>query len=179
MKINLIPKLNKQTDIKPIYALRYNTTLTYLNLGENNITDIEPICEALKYNTTLTELDLSDNEFGRDYVRDYVSDNIRFLSNILKVNTTLITLNLSQSCLDSYDLKLIFNALCYNTTLTNLKLLGCRKSDDSYIEFFSKMLLNNTTLNTLYINGCTVSEYEIIERLLKYNTSLTDLKIYG
>lgn len=65
--------------------IRTNTTLTWLNLSDNNLSkdNITPIIEALKENKTLTEIDLRRNIYGiDDLLKDVLLSN-PILKNIL------------------------------------------------------------------------------------------------
>jgi hypothetical protein len=85
-------------------ALKYNTTLTSLNLGGSQIGDdgAKDLSGALKHNTTLTSLELGFNKISAAGAKD--------LSDALKHNTTLTSLNLRDNQIGGAQLKEI-NAL--------------------------------------------------------------------
>ena len=62
--------------------LKYNNTLTSLNLENNKIENIDILSKCLKYNTSLTELNLNNNYLNYNY-------NINILNHILNHNITL------------------------------------------------------------------------------------------
>merc|ERR1712167_345414 len=68
-------------------ALKANNTLTYLDLDNNNITDVQSIGEGLKTNNTLTILYLNNNN---------ITD-VQSIGEGLKSNNTLKRLSLSNN----------------------------------------------------------------------------------
>ena len=98
-------------------ALKGNTALTHLNLGNNNLCDthiVPSIFEALKYNSTLIRLGLrgvgiEDSE-------------CQFISESLKINTGLKDLDLSDNKIGVTGVQSIIEAFKVNSTLKHLDL---------------------------------------------------------
>ena len=89
--LNLNNRKLSTRDVKAIgYVLKTNNTLTYLNLGNNNITDVQSIGEGLKTNKTLEDLWLHNNNITDD-------SGIQSIIDGLKTNNTLRLLDLSNN----------------------------------------------------------------------------------
>ena len=79
--------------------LKSNTTITDLNLNENNLKDVgaKAIAEALKVNTTLKVLDLSLNYIG--------DEGAQALAEAIDANSTLEQLSISGNDIKDADLR--------------------------------------------------------------------------
>jgi len=162
---------------KLIELLDKNKSITSLDLSGNEFKEhLGPFIEALKSNTKLMKLNLSDTELlkcstSRSMFEEY-KNNIKLISEMLKVNTTLTELSLSDNFIK--HIRPIINALSKNSTLTSLDL------SDNYIS--KKMLielLKNISLKELdFHHNIDIKLRDVdIWNALKYNTSLTKLKI--
>ena len=159
-------------------TLKFNTTLTDLQLNNNNIkdNDIKPLCELLQTNTTLTKLNLSNN--------DITDDGLKLLSDVLKVNTTLTELILMNNQFANNGYISLGEVLKVNTSLVKLQICS---SPFTSIQNFNKLLLlfeslkfNNTLTETdIYDYYMFSPKFNLIEDVmietLKYNTTLTKL----
>ncbi|KAG0287248.1 hypothetical protein BGZ96_008816, partial [Linnemannia gamsii] len=97
-------------------ALETNSTLITLNLRSNSIGEFgaKALSRALETNSTLTSLDLRNNSIGEFGAKD--------LSRALETNSTLITLNLRSNSIGEFGAKALSRALETNSTLTSLDL---------------------------------------------------------
>ena len=101
--------------------LKENSTLTTLNLHNNNITDVQSIGEGLKTNNTLTTLYL-----GRNNITD-----VQSIGEGLKTNKTLLSLYLHDNKItDNGGIQSIIDGLKTNNTLKYLSLNYNRLSDN-------------------------------------------------
>ena len=136
--------------------LLFNSTLTSLGLPGNNIRyeGGADIADALRSNTTLAHLDLSNNCIGPDDDTDDDTDDedeerkhAKAFPQMLKINTTLNTLNLGGNNLPSDFGGNVAEALEINSTLRTLNLEGNELG--SSLVFFAYMLEENSSLSTL------------------------------
>lgn len=148
-------------------SLKTNTTLTNLDLEGNEIDRCATfyLSEILKTNGTLTTLNLRANSlshFGS-----------KCLSLALRTNHTLTSLDLKGSCVDA---QVLSEGLKVNAALTSLN-LASNGIGDSGAKAFSDVLLVNATLTTLHLGwnkiGAKGTQY-ICEALARNNT-LTSL----
>ena len=151
-------------------CLKYNTSLTTLNLHGNKIGDdgAAALAECLKYNRSLTTLNLHGNGIG-----DYGA---AALAECLKYNTSLTTLNLHGNKIGDDGAAALAECLKYNRSLTTLNLHGNGIGDDGAAALaecmkYSKSL---TTLN-LHGNGIVDPVAGALAQCLKYNKFLTTL----
>ena len=153
-------------------VLEANTTLTSLNLFNNNLgpAGAESLATALKTNKTLTDLYLAGNNLGPAGAESF--------ARALKTNTTLRNLNLSSNNLGPAGAELPARALKRNKTLTNLYL-----ADNSIrpagAESLAIALKINTTLTNLNLsrNKLGPAGAESFATALKTNTTLTNLNL--
>ena len=147
--------LNDNNFILLCSSLKNNTSLKFLDLAHNNISDITPLNVILK-NNVITELDLTMNKIT----------NIDNLGDYLKNNTSLKILNLYNNKIT--DFKNFFENLKYNKTLKKLNIqynihLYIYDYDNipsSYVQnyrnnvnYINTYLQNNNSLQELYINN--------------------------
>ncbi|XP_044172343.1 NLR family CARD domain-containing protein 3-like [Acropora millepora] len=151
-------------------ALSVNTSLTSLNLSENDICAkaANSLSEALRVNTSLTSLNLYWNSIG--------DEGANSLSQALRVNTSLTSLNLSKNSIGYEAANSLYQALRVNTNLTSLNL--CKNTiGDEGAKPLSQALRINTSLTSLDF-ACNSIGYEganSLSQALKVNTSLTSL----
>lgn len=123
--------------------------------------DDKNIKETGEYLNQLESLDLSSENLSRNGILTSldVSD-IKLLAQILKNNTSLVTLNLSQNQINGDGAKILAEGLEQNTTLKNLDL---SKNDIPYVDF-SEILKRNKSLETLDIhdNGSPSNSFDEI-----------------
>ena len=153
-------------------VLEANTTLTNLNLFNNNLgpAGAESLATALKTNKTLTDLYLAGNNLGPAGAESFVR--------ALKTNTTLRNLNLSSNNLGPAGAELPARALKRNKTLTNLYLAD-NSIGPAGAESLAIALKINTTLTNLNLsrNKLGPAGAESFATALKTNTTLTNLNL--
>ena len=147
------------------YALGTNTTLTALNLTDNELSnaDFESLAAALGKNATLTSLDLTHNELSHAGVNS--------LAAALETNRSLKDLNLSWNNLCPADVDSLAASLTRNAALTKLD-LSCNRLGDSTLLFKNKTSLKELVLTGNYLGPATA---ESIGAALTTNTTLTCL----
>ncbi len=165
--------------IKSTKGIEKLTILTYLDLGYNNLSNID-----LSKNTALNKLDLgvnnlSDIDLSKNTALTNLDLGFNKISNIdLSNNTALTELYLYQNNLNSIDLS-------QNTFLTTLHLFSNKISNIdlsnnttlTYLAFGSNNissidLSKNTALNKLYLSDNNISSID-----LSKNTALRDLDL--
>ena len=153
-------------------VLEANTTLTNLNLFNNNLgpAGAESLATALKTNKTLTDLYLAGNNLGPAGAESF--------ARALKTNTTLRNLNLSSNNLGPAGAELPARALKRNKTLTNLYLAD-NSIGPAGAESLAMALKINTTLTNLNLsrNKLGPAGAESFATALKTNTTLTNLNL--
>ena len=153
-------------------VLEANTTLTNLNLFNNNLgpAGAESLATALKTNKTLTDLYLAGNNLGPAGAESF--------ARALKTNTTLRNLNLSSNNLGPAGAELPARALKRNKTLTNLYLAD-NSIGPAGAESLAIALEINTTLTNLNLsrNKLGPAGAESFATALNTNTTLTNLNL--
>ena len=153
-------------------VLEANTTLTNLNLFNNNLgpAGAESLATALKTNKTLTDLYLAGNNLGPAGAESF--------ARALKTNTTLRNLNLSSKNLGPAGAELPARALKRNKTLTNLYFAD-NSIGPAGAESLAIALKINTTLTNLNLsrNKLGPAGAESFATALKTNTTLTNLNL--
>ncbi|EFA85234.1 hypothetical protein PPL_02234 [Heterostelium album PN500] len=136
--------------------LRSNTTLTSLDLSDNNIgaNGAKQIMEGLRYNSTLTKLYFKNNKIG---------DNAgAYISTMIKDNKCLQYLDISENNLQTNAGILVSLSLESNSTLKYLNLahnqmLEASNNSDSNIKRCHQALQNifqrNKTMTNLELEG--------------------------
>lgn len=199
LDMNVINPLHVNVTEQICKILKYNTTLTQLDISRNGI-NLENLTEALQINTSIINLSigatyniscldtiLSKNNTIVELYLDYIQINNSFemekLAEIIKDNDTLHILSLQSIEMDDFDknmYKYLLNSLAQNTSITYLNL-----SDNLIcMDELSYLLTNNKTINTLYL--CQILSFDedesenIINNLiepLKVNTTITKLNL--
>lgn len=189
-------------------SLKNNTSIVSLNLYNTELHNIgfHYLSETLKFNTTITELNLSENRhtyhdyrerdgyFGEE--TDDLSDfsyidfcyGIRELSNVLKTNSSITKLDLSGNYIYKNDVKFLWDALTVNTILTSLNLdnikinLSFNPDYDlvTYCQCYSKNYYNynisEDELN-LYLDNIKINNNLSLGDVLKTNSTLTEISL--
>lgn len=147
-------------------TLKYNSTITKINLNECKISNIDNILEGLENNSTLTSLSLYRNNINNiDNIDKYLNNNssinyldlgnnkisnIDNLCNYLKSNSSLTYLNLSENKIN--NIENLFDAVKSNNTLNYLN-LSINKINSSQKNILSHIVFNfNFTLTNLIID---------------------------
>jgi Ran GTPase-activating protein (RanGAP) involved in mRNA processing and transport len=118
-------------------ALRLNHSLTFLKLYQNKIEEIgsEFLSRMLKVNNSITEFNMSDNTLIAQ----------SFFTSIEK-NTSLLSLDLSNTGLNSDAANFISEYLRENQTLRSLDLKNNSGLHKEGVKVISECILNNNTL---------------------------------
>lgn len=129
--------------------------LKVLNLGNNEFTDASPLTAVLSTNTVLRDLAIGDN---------FICDNIgKEFGKILSVNTTLKSLNLESCSLNCMD---ISDGLRKNNTLTSIN-VGFNDIDIDGLKIIMDSIRNNYSLTNIGLNGSFYDEYKELARKIK------------
>ena len=179
-------------------ALRFNCTLTYLDLQYNNIGDTgaAALGEVLRTNTTLKELYLAANNIGEtgsealgkglQSNRTLTHLNLRFnhcigdsgaaaIARALQIRgTKLSRLDLGFNKISSSGTTSISEALCVNSSLTHLG-LRCNKINSSGAATIAKSLQSNRTLIHLDLRSNEIGDSgakEFAHALRNHNNTL-------
>ncbi|OAQ25001.1 RNI-like protein [Linnemannia elongata AG-77] len=155
-----------------VEAIKANSTLTTLDLGDNSVGDngAQALSEALKTNSTLTTLNLLYNSIG--------SNGAVALSKALKTNSTLTTLNLGGYLIGDNGAQALSEALKTNSTLTTLNLLY-NSIGDNGARALSEAFKTNSTLTTLNLQCNSIGDNgaQALSEALKTNSTLTTLNL--
>jgi Ran GTPase-activating protein (RanGAP) involved in mRNA processing and transport len=146
-------------------ALEHNTTLKSINLSANNIaiekSGSKMLSEILKLNR-LTKLNLKLNHFHH-----YDTKSIKFLSEGLRLNTSLTSLNLGGNWIESVGYQWLAEGLKAHPTLTALDLSG---SDiKGAAKWLGELLTHNRVLKNLNLNYSEMNEEACRELALRFS----------
>lgn len=152
--------------------IKNNNTMTSLNI--TNITKfesgIQPIIDGLKNNTTIKSLNLSNNYI---YNLNYCS-----LSNILKTNNTLEKLYLANTVsYEGLDgMRFLLSLLKYNTTLCELDLSDNYFDDDIIVnELQSSLLESSLNIVRIYNSNITSIGLDAVYNILNCNKKIKEI----
>ena len=172
--LNSLEKLslhNTGTGVKDCQALSKllssSTSLKKLSISFNDLPPdtVELIFSGLHHNTTLESLDISDSNIS-----------LKLIFSMLRLNRTLIYLNLSTCHIDSDGAEELASALCTNNTLQELNLarnpIGIKGATA-----LAKMLLKNKSLKAL--NICCIGKVgtQKVVDSLTHNKTLETLRV--
>ena len=207
--------------VVPSTKMRYhNSSLKTLWLSRSSIGPHGVACLAagLTHNATVESLFLYSNHFGTPHPSsnpastslklpqdesNCINEGVASLSEMLSLNKSLNTLNLSLCNLSPSDIQQLSNALCQNQTLTHLDLSGnaigsdhssvlgyeASKSDALCLELshcisegaagLASMLSQNTSLKHLDLRECCISSNEAhyLANVLCHNQTLEELDL--
>lgn len=149
--------------------LQENATLGWFHLEANRIdeTGIRAIAEILKQNTKLHQLHCG-------FLTDGLTlDDVKALSDMLLVNTTLKDLSLYANGIDTEKTKIIAETLAKNPTLEKLSLASNEIGTEG-AKALADALTKNTNLQELDLSNCRLGNDGIraIFSALKQNTGL-------
>ena len=156
-------------------ALRFNRTLTHLNLKHSGIDDsvASALGEALQTNSALMDLNLADNQISET--------GTAALGKALQSNYTLTHLNLEKNNgIGDAGAKALGKALQSNHTLIHLNLESCKGIGDTGAVAIAKALQSNDTLTHLNLgnnNGIGDTGAEALGKALQSNHTLTHLNL--
>ncbi|KAL0208034.1 hypothetical protein P9112_010621 [Eukaryota sp. TZLM1-RC] len=154
-------------------ALESNSTLTQLNLSDNNIADegASSLARALESNYTLTQMNLSDNNIA--------DEGASSLARALESNYTLTQLNLSDNNIADEGASSLARALESNYTLTQLNLSDNNIADEG-ASSLARALESNSTLTQLNLSDNNIG-YEgasALAHAVERNFTLTELVLW-
>lgn len=169
--INYYTKINSNCFKLLINFLKNNNSLLSLTLGSNYI--FNELYDGLIYNNTLTKL---------NFIKLDIDDKVcSLLSNLLKNNKSLCSLNLSKSTF--YNFKSFCEGLKNNLYLTDLTLSKTNLKNKDLYELNEVLKINSnlTSLdlsnNNLYSNNDNEDELIYLIDILKTKSSLTYLNL--
>ena len=155
-------------------ALAANSSITYLNLRGNAISDtfVASLSQALAVNSSLTHLNLSDNSIGDSEAAS--------LSQALAVNSSLTHFNLSDNSIGDSGAASLSRALAVNSSLKNLD-LSCNIIFGRGAISLSLALAGNSSLTKLDLRQNLIcdSGASSLSQSLVTNCSLTNLDLSG
>lgn len=156
-------------------TLAKNTTWTCLRLNGSKVSvdGMRALCKGISTNKTLTLLSLQEVLLSHEKAVA--------LAEALKVTSSLQTLNLGKSsAIAGIDLSPIANAMKINTSVMHLDLWGC-VLDGSQICSISDALKENKTLQSLKLARCKLNGdcVKMLCEALHVNQTLTDLDLSG
>ena len=120
-------------------------TLTLSNRYLNSLSDDDwaVLCDFLTKHSEITVLDLHRHDFDTRCIQS-----VRFIADMLKQNTTLTSINLSDNFITINGIQSIADALKQNTTLTSID-LSDNDIDTDGMQSIVDMLKQNTTLTSI------------------------------
>ena len=147
--------------------LSSSTTLKKLSISLNDLPPeaVELICSELCHNTTVEWLDVSASNFS-----------LKHIISMLKINHTLVYLNLNTCNIDSEEAQELASALCTNHTLQTLNLAKNPIGIEGATAL-AEMLLKNKSLKTLNISCIGKVGTQKVVDSLTHNKTLETLYI--
>jgi Ran GTPase-activating protein (RanGAP) involved in mRNA processing and transport len=167
-------------------ALKYNTTLTEIDLSDNGLgcsdESLVAIAELLKHNTTLTKIDFSSNDFDDENLEGAI-----VLAEALKYNTTLKEIDLGDNFVwevCNFDgINPIAEIIRYNTSLEKINLNNNRFWSIDLMKDIVEALKHNATLTVFDLSGeNNFLDEDITEAfadVLEHNTTLKEINFDG
>ena len=149
-------------------SLYNNPFLTELYLSKNHVSDIgvHAFAQILSIdNSTLMILELDSNEI--------TDEGVEYLTEMLKVNRTLVRLGLGSNQISNTGVESIANTLIHsNQTLRCLSLSSNRLITDQSDSIIRQMLVKASGLKALWIDECSLSNKTV--QLLKQAVEKTN-----
>ncbi|KAL0239391.1 hypothetical protein GEMRC1_009499 [Eukaryota sp. GEM-RC1] len=179
-------------------AVRWNTFITEINFGWNNIGDEGALAfaELLKFNSSITKLSLDHNSIGTVgaialakslkvnssimeinlHYNSIGTEGATELAKSLKTNSSIIKLNLSENCIGTEGVVELAKTLKVNSSITDIN-LGNNTFDITGIHALSEMLKVNSTVNRIDLccNSIRDEGAFSLAKALKVNSSITEL----
>jgi Ran GTPase-activating protein (RanGAP) involved in mRNA processing and transport len=138
------PRINAAGAVAFADALKINTSIVYVGLYHNTISDEGAIslADALKRNSTVKNINLYNNEIG---VRG-----VSALAGALKTNTSLTDISLSSNAIGDDGASMVVDALQVNTSVTSLDVAG-NDISESNVAKIDDLLDRNKRLSRLFL----------------------------
>jgi Ran GTPase-activating protein (RanGAP) involved in mRNA processing and transport len=154
-------------------VIRVNTNLKSIVFKNNKMTCRKLLLQSLAVNTVLTSLDLSQCAIC------LTDTDANALKEALIVNASLVSLNLSESYIDTNGALALSQALVINSTLTYLGLYKNTRIGQQGVTALMSTLKKNTTLTSINLAESAPSLWLIhaTADLLSVNTSLTSISL--
>jgi len=158
-------------------AMRNNTSLQELSLGQNRITLPKLLFESKRACEHLTHLDLSARKYGYPYSNKEkirTTPSVKLIASYLTRNPALIELNLSGNSITSSAVRALTSSLANNISLQHLN-LSRNSLTDKCIPSFDVALKKNTTLLSLDLSDNKIKvtgRKELIQSIICDTTSL-------
>lgn len=152
-------------------ALKENNTLQSLDISKNNLSSCgaKDILEAVQATKTLGKINIS--EVGMSEPDESIE---KAISNMVKGNDTLYSLNLSKNTIFTEGSREISQSFNANATLRILDISHCNLCDDGAVAF--SCCLQNNVLEDLNISGNKITN-EGIKKITIYIEQNTSLKV--
>ena len=130
--------------------LSNNTSLRILNLSSNPSLEIEQISRAIGLNRYIKTLDISRTNFTDGHDVDE-------FHNALKINTSLVELDLSHNGFDGNMIRSISNALMSNCTLEVLGLSNLHSIGElSEVVYLAEILKTHPSIKFIYLENSSI-----------------------
>ena len=158
-------------------GLQHSTTLVSLNLSSTGITATDPdtarsLTKMLQVNKSLTHLDLSSNGTHENSIISHTFKG-------LKLNTTLLDLDISYMTITDSDAECIAQAMSCNHSLQSLNICFFYVSDEGIHRILDSLKLN-TSLKSLYMFQSQADTTERVVhdfKIVRKNSGLPPIKI--
>ena len=154
-------------------ALQSNTSLTYLNLSYNQISDegVRVLASALRTHPSLKRLDLQGNQIS--------DEGVKALANGLRTNMKLEYLSLESNQIGDDGVKALARSLQANTILQSL-ILHSNQIGNEGVKALANALESNTSVEIVSLQSNLIGDEggrALLNALKVFNGSLTSLHI--
>lgn len=152
-------------------------SLTLYTTSSSSLEALELLVKHLERNTTLSDLNLSSclrNLFSEDRMKVWAA-----IGNMLKVNTTLKVLNLSNNNVSgAQEAQALAKGLEKNIALEELRLSGTNLKSEG-AQALAQALENNTALKEMALQGNSVGKKGgiALAKMLQSNSTLTSINL--
>jgi len=148
--------INRKGIREILWMLRYSKAVSKLSLYGISPQNRKLILNILKTNESVRELDFNEEAYGTKNVVLETED-IKGISEVLKVDLTLTKLYLRRCTLTDECVKIICEALKTNTALTSL-FLGSNNIEDEGMKTIDELLKINNTLEELELHSNKITD---------------------
>ena len=151
-------------------AIKTNSTVKVLNLSKIGIGEAgaAALAEAIKTNSTVTELDLSRNGFG--------AAGAAALAEAIKTNSTVTELDLSVNSIGEAGAAALAEAIKTNSTVTELD-LSVNSIGEAGAAALAEAIKTNSTVKVLYLSYSGIGDAgaAALAEAFKTNSTVTEL----